>query len=53
MTYTNGVFRSILLALMVQVVLIHPAPAAETPMQHKLLLFYSANVLGEMEPCGG
>jgi hypothetical protein len=53
MTYTNTVFRLILLTLLAQIVLIHPVPAAETPPQHKLLLFYSANVLGELEPCGG
>ncbi|MBB5346548.1 hypothetical protein JWG42_01990 [Desulfoprunum benzoelyticum] len=53
MTYTAFLFRSILLALMAQVMLITSVSAAATPLQHTLLLFYSANVLGEMEPRGG
>jgi len=53
MTSTGFLIRSILLALMAQVVMISAAPAAETPVRHQVLLFYSANVLGEMEPCGG
>jgi len=53
MTSTAILIRSILLAVMAQVVLIGPAPAAQTPVRHQVLLFYSANVHGEMEPCGG
>jgi len=53
MTYIPFLIRSILLALMVQIMLISSAPAADTPTRHRVLLFYSANTLGEMEPCGG
>ena len=44
--------RSILLSLLTLAVLTGSA-AAETPVRHRLLLFYSANVFGELEPCGG
>lgn len=53
MTYTPLLIRSILLTLMAQFVMISPASAADTPTRHRVLLFYSANTLGELEPCGG
>jgi hypothetical protein len=53
MTHTPFHIGSMLLALMVQILLISSAPAADTPTRHRVILFYSANTLGEMEPCGG
>jgi len=53
MTHSPIHIGSMLLALMVQILLISSAPAADTPTRHRVLLFYSANTLGEMEPCGG
>lgn len=53
MTPTALLFRSLLFTLLVQAVLSGPAAAAEAPARHRLLLFYSANVFGELEPCGG
>ena len=53
MTNITLLLRSLCIALLAQLVLMSPAPAAESSGRHRLLLFHSANVFGQLEPCGG